>query len=55
MKLVLLAALALLTISSLPQPAVALDDTVVVSETVFYGPNEDTPRSPGSWGRRNGG
>jgi hypothetical protein len=55
MKLVLLAALALLTITSLPRPAVALEDTLSVSDSVFYGPNSDTPRSPGDLGRRHGG
>ena len=50
MKLVLLAALALLTITSLPRPAVALEDTLSVSDSVFYGPNADGPRSPGSFG-----
>jgi hypothetical protein len=55
MKLVLLAAFALLTITSLPRPAVALEDTLSVSDSVFYGPNADGPRSPGSFGPRNGG
>jgi hypothetical protein len=55
MKLALLAGLALLAISSLPQPAAALDDTVLASESTFYGPNADGPRSPGSFGPRNGG
>jgi hypothetical protein len=55
MKLVLLAALAVLAFTSLPQPAMALDDTLSVSESVFYGPNADGPRSPGSIGPRNGG
>jgi hypothetical protein len=55
MKLALLAGLALLTIVSLPQPAAALDDTVIAPESTFYGPNADGPRSPGSLGPRNGG
>ena len=55
MKLSLLTALALLAIASLPQPAAALEDPPTASESTFYGPNADGPRSPGSFGPRNGG
>jgi hypothetical protein len=55
MKQVLLAVLALLTIASLPKPAVALDDTLIMAEATFYGGNALSPKSPGSflprWGR----